>query len=91
MANQTQICATLTATTVQDAHEQMRQAADSGANLAELRLDLFNESFSADKDLKQLLSSSSLPLLVACRPASLGCVTMHALPNGYCSPTVPAQ
>lgn len=74
MVNKTQICATLTATSLQDAVAQMQQAAAAGADVAELRLDLLGGTFDAQNDLQQLLSAVSLPLIVACRPASLGCV-----------------
>lgn len=76
MANKTQICASLTAASLQEAAEQMQQAAAAGADLAELRLDLLGSEFDANKDLQQLLTAGSLPLILACRPSSLGCALL---------------
>lgn len=74
MAPKTQICASLNATNVKDAAEQMRVAAAAGADLAELRLDLLGKDVDPQKDLRQLISSSSLPLITSCLPTSLGYV-----------------
>jgi 3-dehydroquinate dehydratase len=72
MAPKTQICASLNATNVKDATDQMKSAAAAGADLAELRLDLLGSEFDPQKDLRQLTSDSSLPLTVSCLPTSLG-------------------
>ena len=72
MAPKTQICASLNATNVKDAADQIRSAAAAGADVAELRLDLLGGDVDPQKDLRQLLSGSSLPLIVSCIPISLG-------------------
>lgn len=68
ITQRTWICATLHATSVQEAVQQLKQAADDGADLVELRLDRLNLGANPQTDLEQLLAASTLPLIAACRP-----------------------
>src|SRR6476659_7387138 len=76
MAPKTQICASLTATNLDEAAEQLQRAAAAGADLAELRLDLLGRDFNPQKGLQQLQSACGLPLIVSCLTTSLGCVVI---------------
>ncbi len=60
------ICATLHATSVQAAVQQLKQAAGDGADLVELRLDRLDLGANPQTDLEQLLAASTLPLIAAC-------------------------
>ena len=57
----------VTATTVSAALEELNEARQVGADVAELRLD-FLSGFDADRDLAALLAGSPLPVIVTFRP-----------------------
>lgn len=63
----TQICTIVTASSVRDAVRECAEAAASGADIVELRLD-FLDAFNPQSDLKPLLAACALPVIVTCRP-----------------------
>jgi 3-dehydroquinate dehydratase type I len=62
------LTASVTATTVSGALEELNEVRQVGADVAELRLD-FLSGFDADRDLAALLAGSPLPVIVTFRPS----------------------
>ncbi len=71
----TQICTIVTAASMSDAMRECAEAATSGADIVELRLD-FLDAFDPQKDLPPLLAACSLPCIVTCRPDWEGCAAV---------------
>ena len=66
--SKTLLCSSVTASTFQQALQDIEEIADAGADLIELRLDMLAD-FSAEEHLKQLLSTAQTPKIVTLRPA----------------------
>lgn len=66
--SKTLLCSSVTASTFQQALQDIQEIADAGADLIELRLDMLTD-FNAEEHLKQLLSAAQTPKIVTLRPA----------------------
>ena len=66
--NQTLVCTSLTASTVQDMLDEAQEAIAAGADIVELRIDYLTD-FHPESDLPQLLNGCSIPAIVTYRPS----------------------
>ena len=64
----TLLCSSVTASTFQQALQDIQEIADAGADLIELRVDMLTD-FNAEAHLKQLLSATQTSKIVTLRPA----------------------
>lgn len=62
-----QICTVVTATTVEGAIAEFREAFSTGADIVELRMDFLTD-LDPEKDIRRLLTASRLPVIMTCRP-----------------------
>lgn len=63
----TLLCTSVTASTFEQALDEIRQISQAGADLIELRLDMLTD-FNAEKHLQQMLKETDTPKLVTMRP-----------------------
>lgn len=63
----TLLCTSVTASTFDQAIIEIRQIAEAGADLIELRLDMLND-FNVEQHLQQLLATTNVPKVVTLRP-----------------------
>lgn len=66
-SGRTLLCTSVTASTFEQALDEIRQISEAGVDLIELRLDMLTD-FDAEKHLQQLLSETDTPKLVTMRP-----------------------
>ena len=66
-SGRTLLCTSVTASTFEQALDEIRQISEAGAGLIELRLDMLTD-FDAEKHLQQMLNQTDTPKLVTMRP-----------------------
>ena len=66
-SGKTLLCTSVTASTFEQALDEIRQISQAGADLIELRLDMLTD-FNAEKHLQQMLKETDTPKLVTMRP-----------------------
>jgi len=66
-SGRTLLCTSVTASTFEQALDEIRQISEAGADLIELRLDMLTD-FDAEKHLQQMLNETDTPKLVTMRP-----------------------
>ncbi len=66
-SGKTLLCTSVTASTFEQALDEIRQISEAGADLIELRLDMLTD-FNAEKHLQQMLNETDTPKLVTMRP-----------------------
>jgi Type I 3-dehydroquinase len=74
----TKLCTSITASTVAEAIEQIATTNNCGADILELRLDVYLD-FEMKAHLQLLVDACEVPCIVTCRPHWEGCVTAHNL------------
>ncbi|KAL0035402.1 hypothetical protein WJX77_005085 [Trebouxia sp. C0004] len=66
-SGRTLLCTSVTASTFEQALDEIRQISEAGADMIELRLDMLTD-FDAEKHLQQMLNETDTPKLVTMRP-----------------------
>lgn len=72
----TLLCTSVTASTFEQALVEIRQIAEAGADLIELRLDMLTD-FAVEEHLQQLLATTDVPKVVTMRPVWEGSACLH--------------
>jgi len=65
--SKTLLCTSVTASTFEQALDEIRMIAEAGADLIELRLDLLTD-FDVEEHLERMLKTTDTPKLVTMRP-----------------------
>ena len=72
----TLLCTSVTASTFEEAITEIKQIAEAGADLIELRLDMLTD-FVVEQHLQQLLATTNVPKVVTMRPVWEGSAFWH--------------